>query len=81
MDYLNAEYPHSQLLACGESVGLPDGQMGNSEVGHLNIGGGRVVYQDLVILYVQKSITNPTFLVCLKYKTCIKLEKLCKNLI
>ncbi len=48
MDYLNAEYPHSQLLACGESVGLPDGQMGNSEVGHLNIGGGRVVYQDLV---------------------------------
>lgn len=48
MDSLNAEYPHSQLLACGESVGLPDGQMGNSEVGHLNIGAGRVVYQDLV---------------------------------
>ncbi len=47
-DYLLENYPHSQLLACGESVGLPDGQMGNSEVGHLNIGGGRVVYQDLV---------------------------------
>ena len=48
LDYLNANYPHSQLLACGENVGLPDGQMGNSEVGHLNIGAGRVVYQDLV---------------------------------
>lgn len=47
-DNLNATYPHSQLLACGENVGLPDGQMGNSEVGHLNIGAGRVVYQDLV---------------------------------
>ena len=41
-------YPHSQLQASGENVGLPDGQMGNSEVGHLNIGAGRVVYQDLV---------------------------------
>ena len=48
MDYLNANYPHSQLLASGENVGLPDGQMGNSEVGHLNIGAGRIVYQDLV---------------------------------
>ena len=47
-DYLLATYPHSQLLASGESVGLPDGQMGNSEVGHLNIGAGRIVYQDLV---------------------------------
>jgi len=42
------KYPHSQLQASGEDVGLPDGQMGNSEVGHLNIGAGRVVYQDLV---------------------------------
>lgn len=42
------QYPHSQLQASGENVGLPDGQMGNSEVGHLNIGAGRVVYQDLV---------------------------------
>ena len=48
MDHLNATYPHSQLLASGENVGLPDGQMGNSEVGHLNIGAGRIVYQDLV---------------------------------
>lgn len=43
-----ANYPHSQLQASGENVGLPDGQMGNSEVGHLNIGAGRIVYQDLV---------------------------------
>ena len=42
------KYPNSQLQASGESVGLPDGQMGNSEVGHLNIGAGRVLYQDLV---------------------------------
>ncbi len=47
-DYLLDTYPHSQLQASGENVGLPDGQMGNSEVGHLNIGAGRVVYQDLV---------------------------------
>ncbi len=47
-DYLVKNYPHSELQASGENVGLPDGQMGNSEVGHLNIGGGRVVYQDLV---------------------------------
>ncbi len=47
-DSLLANYPHSQLQASGENVGLPDGQMGNSEVGHLNIGAGRVVYQDLV---------------------------------
>ena len=47
-DYLMNNYPHSQLQASGENVGLPDGQMGNSEVGHLNIGAGRVVYQDLV---------------------------------
>ena len=47
-DYLLANYPHSQLQASGENVGLPDGQMGNSEVGHINIGAGRVVYQDLV---------------------------------
>ncbi len=47
-DYLLKSYPHSQLQASGEYVGLPDGQMGNSEVGHLNIGAGRIVYQDLV---------------------------------
>ena len=48
LDKINQAYPHSQLLASGENVGLPDGQMGNSEVGHLNIGAGRIVYQDLV---------------------------------
>ncbi len=48
IDALRTKYPHSELQACGEDVGLPKGQMGNSEVGHLNIGGGRVVYQDLV---------------------------------
>ncbi|MGL5272233.1 MAG: 2,3-bisphosphoglycerate-independent phosphoglycerate mutase [Phocaeicola sp.] len=47
-DYLTSTYPNSQLLASGEDVGLPNGQMGNSEVGHLNIGAGRVLYQDLV---------------------------------
>ncbi len=45
---LSEQYPHSRLFASGECVGLPDGQMGNSEVGHLNIGAGRVVLQDLV---------------------------------
>ena len=48
LDYLNKTYAHSELQASGEFVGLPDGQMGNSEVGHLNIGAGRIVYQDLV---------------------------------
>ncbi len=48
LDYLTAVSAHSQLQASGENVGLPDGQMGNSEVGHLNIGAGRVVFQDLV---------------------------------
>ncbi len=41
------KYPHSTLVTCGEAVGLPDGQMGNSEVGHLNLGAGRIVYQEL----------------------------------
>ena len=48
MDQLQTNYPHSQLQASGVHVGLPDGIMGNSETGHLNIGAGRVVYQDLV---------------------------------
>ena len=48
LDYLTAVSPHSKLQTSGEDVGLPDGQMGNSEVGHLNIGAGRIVYQDLV---------------------------------
>jgi 2,3-bisphosphoglycerate-independent phosphoglycerate mutase len=44
---LYGKYPHSTLVTCGEQVGLPDGQMGNSEVGHLNLGAGRIVYQEL----------------------------------
>lgn len=47
LDSLFEEYPHTALKASGEAVGLPPGQMGNSEVGHLNLGAGRVVYQDL----------------------------------
>ncbi|MEG0048174.1 MAG: 2,3-bisphosphoglycerate-independent phosphoglycerate mutase [Clostridia bacterium] len=47
LDALMAKYPHTQLGASGMNVGLPDGQMGNSEVGHLNIGAGRIVYQEL----------------------------------
>ncbi len=46
-DNLMAKYPHTQLSACGLDVGLPEGQMGNSEVGHLNIGAGRIIYQEL----------------------------------
>ena len=59
-DYLLNTYPHSQLQASGENVGLPDGQMGNSEVGHLNIGAGRVVYQDLV--KINKAIEDGSIL-------------------
>ena len=47
IDSLYLKYPHTTLLTSGENVGLPEGQMGNSEVGHLNIGAGRIVYQDL----------------------------------
>ncbi len=44
---LYKNYPNTTLVTCGEAVGLPDGQMGNSEVGHLNLGAGRIVYQEL----------------------------------
>ncbi len=60
IDALMAQYPNSQLSASGEDVGLPAGQMGNSEVGHLNIGAGRVVYQDLV--KINKACQNGTLL-------------------
>ena len=60
IDALLAQYPNSQLSASGEDVGLPNGQMGNSEVGHLNIGAGRVVYQDLV--KINKACQNKTLL-------------------
>ena len=59
IDSLMKEYPHSQLDASGEDVGLPAGQMGNSEVGHLNIGAGRVVYQDLV--KINRAIADGSF--------------------
>ncbi len=47
LDRLNAQYPNSLISGSGLDVGLPDGQMGNSEVGHINIGSGRIVYQEL----------------------------------
>ena len=53
------KYPHTQLKCSGEAVGLPDGQMGNSEVGHMNIGAGRVVYQELT--RITKAIREKTF--------------------
>lgn len=59
IDSLYQQYPNSELLTSGENVGLPDGQMGNSEVGHLNIGAGRIVYQDLV--KINKAINDKTF--------------------
>ncbi len=71
MDRLWQEYPHTQLEASGTRVGLPAGQMGNSEVGHLNIGSGRVVYQDLVriSLAIQNGsfFQNPAFLKAVEY--------------
>jgi len=69
LDALLREYPHTPILTSGMAVGLPEGQMGNSEVGHLNLGAGRVVYQDLTM--ISKAIqdgdffTNPVLLDCL----------------
>jgi 2,3-bisphosphoglycerate-independent phosphoglycerate mutase len=71
IDSLYLKYPSSELVTHGEQVGLPDGQMGNSEVGHLNIGAGRIVYQELT--RISKAIRdkefnkNPTLLEALKY--------------
>lgn len=69
MDRLRSEYPCTELNASGLAVGLPDGQMGNSEVGHLNIGAGRVVYQDLTRISTAIAdgsfFTNPVLLDCL----------------
>src|SRR5574344_1348206 len=59
LDGLFSEYAHTTLKASGLDVGLPDGQMGNSEVGHTNIGGGRVVFQDLP--RITRSIEDGTF--------------------
>ena len=65
-DMLYDAYPHAELLASGEAVGLPDGQMGNSEVGHLTIGAGRTVYQSLTRINVSikdgSFFENPAFL-------------------
>ncbi|CAN5909177.1 2,3-bisphosphoglycerate-independent phosphoglycerate mutase [soil metagenome] len=70
-DHLLATYPHSTLKTSGEDVGLPDGQMGNSEVGHLNIGAGRIVYQDLAKINLacrEKTIdTHPVILETFEY--------------
>ena len=59
MDRLMAEYPFVRGNASGMAVGLPDGQMGNSEVGHLNMGAGRIVYQELT--RITKEIEDGTF--------------------
>ena len=59
MDSLLKNYPNATLGTSGENVGLPDGQMGNSEVGHLNIGAGRIVYQELT--RINKSIRDGSF--------------------
>ena len=60
IDSLYPKYPHSQLQASGLFVGLPDGQMGNSEVGHMNLGAGRIVYQNLV--RINKVVTENTLI-------------------
>ncbi|MFT9598657.1 2,3-bisphosphoglycerate-independent phosphoglycerate mutase [Mesobacillus sp.] len=64
-------YPHAQLIASGEAVGLPEGQMGNSEVGHLNIGAGRIVYQSLTRVNISiregEFERNETFLAAIKH--------------
>jgi 2,3-bisphosphoglycerate-independent phosphoglycerate mutase len=71
VDSLYKKYPHSTLLTSGENVGLPHGQMGNSEVGHLNIGAGRIVYQDLELINKairEKTIdANPTLVEAFEY--------------
>jgi 2,3-bisphosphoglycerate-independent phosphoglycerate mutase len=59
LDHFFQTYPHALINASGEWVGLPDGQMGNSEVGHMNIGAGRIVYQSLT--YINAAIKNGTF--------------------
>ena len=59
IDSLYEKYPNCELLTDGENVGLPKGQMGNSEVGHLNIGAGRIVYHDLTKINVEMNTRNP----------------------
>ncbi len=68
---LYSKYPNTTLVTCGEEVGLPDGQMGNSEVGHLNLGAGRIVYQELqrinVSIRENKFQEDPTLLASIEY--------------
>lgn len=68
---LYAKYPNTTLVTCGEAVGLPDGQMGNSEVGHLNLGAGRIVYQELqrinVAIREGELQQNPVLLQSIRY--------------
>jgi len=68
---LYKQYPNTTLVTCGEAVGLPDGQMGNSEVGHLNLGAGRIVYQELqrinVAIKTGELASNPTLLASIDY--------------
>ncbi len=68
---LYKNYPHTTLVTCGEAVGLPEGQMGNSEVGHLNLGAGRIVYQELqrinVAIKTGELASNPTLLAAIDY--------------
>ncbi len=68
---LYKHYPNATLVTCGEAVGLPDGQMGNSEVGHLNLGAGRIVYQELqrinVAIKTGELANNPTLLASIEY--------------
>jgi len=71
---LYAKYPHTTLITCGEAVGLPDGQMGNSEVGHLNLGAGRIVYQELQRINV--AIRNGSFALNEQLLTAIREAKL-----
>src|SRR6478672_1377750 len=68
---LYTNYPNTTLVTCGEAVGLPEGQMGNSEVGHLNLGAGRIVYQELerinVAIRTRTFHNNPTILAAIDY--------------
>src|ERR1044072_8058364 len=65
MDRLVAQYPSTQISISGLDVGLPDGQMGNSEVGHMHLGAGRIVYQDLTLIHKASDdgtfFSNPVF--------------------
>ena len=68
---LYLKYPNSTLITCGEDVGLPEGQMGNSEVGHLNLGAGRIVYQELqrinVAIKTGEFASNKTILAAIDF--------------